>query len=106
VMAPLEHEGDTLGRVIFGPFIPEELDGLGAGLTAMTDFNLSQARQLMNKIRRAPEDTVQRVVNHFAKIAEVLIFTAYRSHLTAQLHIETVAESYSELQEKNRTLEE
>jgi two-component system sensor histidine kinase BarA len=107
VMAPIEHEGDTLGRVVFGPFLPDDVADIGATLAGMGDtFDLRQARQLLGKIRRAPEETVQRLVNHFAKVAEVLVFTSYRSHLTSQLHIETISESYRELQHKARALEE
>jgi len=107
LMSPIVYEGDMLGRIVFGPFIPEELEGLGRGLQELSgEFDLRRARELMERICRAPEATVQRVIDHFARIVDVLLFTSHRSLLTSQLHIETVTESYREVNEKNRKLSE
>jgi signal transduction histidine kinase len=46
------------------------------------------------------------VVEHFGRIVDVLLYTSHRSLLTSQLHIESVTESYREVNEKNRKLSE
>jgi len=107
LMLPIVYEGDTLGRIVFGPFIPQELAGLGETLQKLPgEFDLTKAKDLLERICRAPETTVQRVVEHFARIVDVLLYTSHRSLLTSQLHIESVTESYREVNEKNRKLSE
>ena len=59
----------------------------------------------MNKIRRVPQATAEKVLRHFAEILDVLVFTGHKNLLTARLHIEAVQESYREVQDKNRQLE-
>jgi signal transduction histidine kinase len=107
VMSPILHEHEPIGRVVFGPFVPDDLADLGQQLAALDGtFDLNEARELMGRIRKAPDQTVRRILEHFAKVVDVLVFTSYRSHLTSQLHVESITMSYRELQEKARQLEE
>jgi signal transduction histidine kinase len=53
-----------------------------------------------------PQATAEKILKHFAELLDVLVFTGHKNLLTARLHIEAVQESYRELQEKNRQLEE
>src|SRR4051794_25087660 len=105
LMMPVVYEGDLLGRIIFGPFMPEELGELGAELKALEgEFDLKKAKDLLDRIRRAPETTVRRILEHFAKLVDVLVFTSHKAMISSQLHIESVTESYREVQEKNKKL--
>ncbi|MCC7110772.1 MAG: histidine kinase, partial [Deltaproteobacteria bacterium] len=65
-----------------------------------------RAEQLVEQVRRAPDDLVAKLLTNVQKIVDVLVFTSYRSMLTSQMHIEAVTASYHELEEKNRTLKE
>ncbi len=105
LMMPVLYEGDLLGRIIFGPFMPEELGELGADLQSLEgEFDLKKAKDLIDRIRRAPETTVRRILEHFAKLVDVLVFTSHKAMISSQLHIESVTESYREVQEKNKKL--
>src|SRR5437870_4738781 len=105
LMMPILYEGDLLGRIIFGPFMPDEVGELGAELTALQgEFDLKKAKELIDRIRRAPESTVRRILEHFAKLVDVLVFTSHKAMISSQLHIESVTESYREVQEKNLQL--
>src|SRR4051812_2722688 len=105
LMMPILYEGDLLGRIIFGPFMPEELGELGTELKALEgEFDLKKAKDLLDRIRRAPETTVRRILEHFAKLVDVLVFTSHKAMISSQLHIESVTESYREVQEKNKKL--
>jgi two-component system sensor histidine kinase BarA len=107
LMMPILYEGDMLGRVIFGPFLPEEVGDLGADLKSLQgEFDLKKAKELIDRIRRAPESTVRRILEHFTRIVDVLVFTSHRAMISSQLHIESVTESYREVQEKNKKLSE
>src|SRR5256886_3253298 len=105
LMMPILYEGDVLGRIIFGPFMPEEVGELGAELQALQgEFDLTKAKELIDRIRRAPETTVRRILEHFARLVDVLVFTSHKAMISSQLHIESVTESYREVQEKNKKL--
>ena len=104
---PILYEGDSLGRIVFGPFIPDELAGLGEKLQTMgAEFDLLRAQELLERICRAPEAVVRRVIEHFARVVDVLLFTSHRALITSQLHIEAITESSREVNEKNRKLTE
>src|SRR5207249_125238 len=105
LMMPILYEGDILGRIIFGPFMPEEVGDLGAELQALQgEFDLKKAKELIDRIRRAPETTVRRILEHFAKLVDVLVFTSHKAMISSQLHIDSVTESYRQLQDKNKKL--
>jgi len=106
VVQPVLHEGDSIGRVVFGPFVPEELVELPATLTAIApDFDVTLAASYMQRIRRVPSETAEKILRHFMDLLDVMIFTGHKSLISARLHIEAVQESYRELEEKNRQLE-
>ncbi len=103
---PVLYEGDVIGRIVFGPFVPDDLVALPEALARLSPtFDVKQAASYVNKIRRVPQATAEKVLHHFAEILDVLVFTGHKNLLTARLHIEAVQESYREMQEKNRQLE-
>ncbi len=107
VVQPVVYEGDVIGRIVFGPFVPDDLVQLPATLTGIAkDFDAGLAAQYMQKIRRVPQATAEKILKHFAELLDVLVFSGHKNLLTARLHIEAVQESYRELQEKNRLLED
>ncbi|HEY6105503.1 MAG TPA: ATP-binding protein, partial [Anaeromyxobacteraceae bacterium] len=107
VVQPVLYEGDAVGRIVFGPFVPEDLVSLPSTLTGISsDFDERAANQYLTKIRRVSQPMAEKIVKHFADLVDVLVFTGHKNLLTARLHIEAVQESYRELQEKNRQLEE
>lgn len=107
VVQPVVYEGDTIGRIVFGPFVADDLVQLPRALLEISpDFDAGVATSFLQKIRRAPIATAEKILRHFAEILDVLVFTGHKNLLTARLHIEAVQESYRELQEKNRLLEE
>jgi signal transduction histidine kinase len=107
VVQPVVYEGDAVGRIVFGPFVPDDLVQLPRTLTDISpDFDPAMAASYMQKIRRVPQATAEKILRHFAEILEVLVFSGHKNLITARLHIEAVQESYRELQEKNRQLED
>jgi signal transduction histidine kinase len=93
--------------VVFGPFVPEDLAELPTTLTSISkDFDAAQAASYLQKIRRVPPETAEKILKHFMDLLDVMIFTGHKNLIAAKLHIEAVQESYRELQEKNRQLEE
>lgn len=106
LILPLLYERESVGRAVFGPFIPDDLASLPPSLVELRGLDLRRASELMSGIKRAEDSTVGRVLEHFVKICDVLVFSAYRVHLTSRMHIASVRESYRELVARNARLEE
>jgi signal transduction histidine kinase len=107
VAQPILYEGDVMGRVVFGPLVPDDLVELPPALRRIDpDFDVELARTYQQKIRRAALASAEKIVKHFTDVLDVMIFTGHKNLIAAKLHIEAVSESYRELSEKNRQLEE
>ncbi len=107
VVQPVLYEGDVVGRIVFGPFVPEDLVNLPGTLTSISsDFDARAATGYLTKIRRVAQPMAEKILSHFADLLDVLVFTGHKNLLTARLHIEAIQESYRELQDKNRQIEE
>jgi signal transduction histidine kinase len=107
LILPLTWEGDPFGRVIFGPFTPEQLSELPRTLRDIAPtLDLSLAQLHLAKVRRAPESSVAKVLLHFSQLLETLIAAGQKTYFTSQLHIEATLETNRELEAKNQRLEE
>ena len=107
VVEPVLYEGDLMGRVVFGPFVPDELTQLPDSLKKISaDFDAKLASSYLEKIRRVGIPTAEKILKHFMGLLDVMIFTGHKNLIAAKLHIEAVTESYRELQDKNRQLED
>jgi two-component system sensor histidine kinase BarA len=108
LILPIHWEGDSLGRVVFGPFFPDDLgDFPPASLKEISEgFDVANARRFVEKVRRAPEGTIARVLLHFSQLLQTLLFAGQKMFLTSQLHIEATLEQNRELEERNKKLEE
>jgi two-component system, NarL family, sensor histidine kinase BarA len=107
VVVPLHYEGDLMGRLIFGPYMPQGLPEPSDELYRIEPkLDRKRANELVEPVRRAPDELVAKLLTQVQRIVEVLVFTSYRALLTSQMHIESVTASYHELEEKNRTLKE
>ena len=107
VVVPLHYEGDLMGRLIFGPYMPQALPQPSEELYQISPaLDRARINSLVEPVRRAPDELVAKLLTQVQKVVEVLVFTSYRSLLTQQMHIESVTSSYHELEEKNRTLKE
>ncbi len=107
VVQPILYEGDVMGRVVFGPFVPEDLRELPLTLRRISsDFDAKLGESYQQKIRRVGVPTAEKILKHFMDLVDVMVFTGHKNLIAAKLHIEAVTESYRELSDKNRQLEE
>lgn len=107
IVVPLHYEGDLMGRLIFGPYMPQALPEPAPALYQIeSKIDRTRATKLVEAVRRAPDELVVKLLTQVQRVVEVLVFTSYRAMLTSQMHIESVTASYQELEQKNRTLKE
>ncbi len=108
LIVPILWEGDTLGRVVFGPFLPDDLKAFPPEtLTEIAaGFDMGESRKLVEKVRRAPEGTIARVMAHFGQLLATMLYGGQKMFMTSQLHIEATLENNRDLEERNRRLED
>lgn len=104
VVMPVLWEGDVLGRVVFGPFAPEELGDLSATLGEVRGLELERAHELVAHVRRMPESKVMKMLAHFGQVMAALLAAGQKSYLAGQLHLEAMLETQRELESQNAQL--
>jgi two-component system sensor histidine kinase BarA len=103
----IDYDGRRIGRLILGPYLPAEVKEVPASLLdADYAIDPQRARSLLNKVPRAKEETVSRLAAHLKRSLDLILFHGHKSMLTSQMHLASVRESYRELSEKNRRLQE
>jgi signal transduction histidine kinase len=105
LIAPICHEGDVMGKVVFGPYFPSggtpgQLQEVGARYSA------ESASRLFKQVRSAQDDVVYKIVKNLVQSIEVILYIGYKNTLTTRMHVEAVSASYTELQNKNQELRE
>lgn len=108
IIAPILWDGDVLGRVVFGPFMPSDLkDFPPPTLTSIsTALNLSELKNLVDLVRKAPESTIARVMLHFGTLLQTMLFSGHKWFLTSQMHVEATLEQNRDLEERAQRLSE
>jgi two-component system, NarL family, sensor histidine kinase BarA len=105
VIMPITYGGDMLGRVIYGPFLPQTLVEPGPEVRAFGEgFDPGQLWGYGAKIRRAPDETIIKILTNFRSVVDSITFVAIKALMTQQLHLESITASYNELSSANRAL--
>lgn len=103
---PIVHEGTVMGRVIFGPYAPDDLQGPPPSLRIYQEngLDLSRLGQYQRDIPRASEAAVGKVLNNLRNVLDVIIHASYKTHLTSQMHIASITGAFEDLERSNRDL--
>jgi signal transduction histidine kinase len=104
LMMPVQWDGDALGRVVFGPYAPEELTDVPASLAEVEGLDVQRARELLAHVERLPEHRVMKMLAHVAQVLAALLAAGQKSYLTGQLHLEAMLETQRDLESQNAQL--
>lgn len=99
---PIAHEGALVGRVIFGPYAPE--DRRAPPLPA--DVDAARVETLVLDVPRASEIQVDRILAHLASTLDVVIHSSYKQLMTSRLHIASISGAFEDLERTNKSLQE
>ncbi|MBL8950621.1 MAG: PocR ligand-binding domain-containing protein [Myxococcaceae bacterium] len=106
LIMPVTWEGDPMGRIVFGPFLPEDLKEFPQSLLDISSgLDVTNAQALVEKVRRAPESAVVKVILHFATLFDTMVASGQKMFLTSQMHVEATLESNRDLESRNNQLE-
>jgi signal transduction histidine kinase len=107
VVSPLHYERELMGRLIFGPYLPEAKPQVSERLHQIgKTLDRTRVDALVLSLPRISEERVAQLMTQMKRVIEVLTFTSHRSLLAQQLHIESTSSTHRELAEKNRALAE
>jgi signal transduction histidine kinase len=114
---PIEYDRRAIGRVVLGPYLPTDVevgtpkapDASGVPPTLLQvepRLRRERSAQLLTRLPRADEVTIERVSAHLVAVLDVILFSGHRALLTSKMHLASIRESYRELSEKTQKLEE
>jgi len=106
-VVPIIYDGRQLGRFVIGPFLPADVDEVPATLLAIDpDVKRERALRMLDEMPRVQQETARRISAHLRGILDLIMFSGHRAHLTSEMHLASVRESYRELAEKNAKLQQ
>ncbi|HEY1101123.1 MAG TPA: histidine kinase dimerization/phospho-acceptor domain-containing protein, partial [Myxococcota bacterium] len=107
VVVPISYEGDVMGRLIFGPYMPATSPGPSEQIYQIEGrVERRRVDRLVEPVRRAPDDLISKVLVQMQRVIEVILHTSFKQILTSQMHIESVTATYGELQDRASKLHE
>ncbi len=105
-IVPLTYQGRRVGRLVIGPYLPAELKEVPRKLLKLDrSMDQEEVRNALTEMPRVREATANRIVAHLRGIIDLLLFSSHRAHLTSEMHVASVRESYRELAEKTAKLQ-
>jgi len=106
-VTPVVHQTEVVGKIVIGPYLPAELERIPqAVLEIEPDIDVRRVRESLTAVRRLTATTVDKLAHTVASVVGALLFVSHKAHVANEMHIATVRESFRELTEKNRRLED
>jgi two-component system sensor histidine kinase BarA len=104
-IVPILYQGRSVGRIVLGPYLPADTREVPAALLAVDPgIEQHEARDRLAQLPRVRTETSDRIIEHLRGILDLLLFSSHRAHLTSEMHVASVRESFRELAEKNDRL--
>lgn len=100
LLAPIVLDGDVLGRVVMGPFLPQKPHPWPACL----DAEAHRLDRLSEKMEPTSEAKLVRLLLHFLSTLHLLMAAGQRVFFASCVHVETMVEHAKELEKQNRQL--
>ncbi|RLB46372.1 MAG: histidine kinase [Deltaproteobacteria bacterium] len=105
-VVPIEYHSRHVGRFVIGPYLPAERTEIPKTLlTVDPNIDADKAIAALGDMPRVREETALRIAHHLRNIVDLILFSSHRAHLTSEMHVASVRESYRELAEKNDALQ-
>jgi two-component system sensor histidine kinase BarA len=106
-VTPVVHQTETVGKIVIGPYLPAELERIPQAVFDLEPgVDVNRLRDSLTAVRRLTAATVGRLSETVAAVVGALLFVSHKSHVMSEMHIAAVRESFRELAEKNRRLED
>jgi two-component system, NarL family, sensor histidine kinase BarA len=104
---PFHYDARFYGKIVIGPFTnPVAAEASEDGKKILSVLDGSKFSQLLAKVPKAKMETVARIASHLKSALDLILFNAHKALLTSSAHLMSIRESFRELTEKSRSLEE
>lgn len=107
--APIAFQGTVVGKLVIGPYRPAEQDRLSRPSIAPPEeegIDLTDTAPLLQAMRQTPMTLLRKIASAMLSVLDAILFSAHKALLTSEMHIAAVRDSFGELSDKNRQLEE
>jgi two-component system sensor histidine kinase BarA len=104
--APIHAGTDVIGKLVFGPFLPEEVVSPPGHFLAMDEaVDPETAWAKTNHFQRVERELAEGLASNLASVVEIICFMGHKGQLTTDMHVQSMTEAYQEVARKNRELE-
>ncbi|EYF01350.1 periplasmic sensor signal transduction histidine kinase [Chondromyces apiculatus DSM 436] len=101
---PIEYDRRVIGRILIGPYIPEDASEPSAVPRPGGKVPEFQGPAEILGMRRMTERQLDHATEHLRAVLDSILFSGHRALLTSTMHVASIRESYRELSEKNAEL--
>jgi two-component system sensor histidine kinase BarA len=106
-VASINYQAEVIGKLVLGPYLPTEMKRVPVEQGDIDpDLDMTRLDDIMVGVPRVSANSVDQLGVTTRSVIDVLLLSAHKAHVTSQMHLATVGESYRELTEKNRKLED
>jgi signal transduction histidine kinase len=102
----LEYEKRPVGRIVLGPFLPAGTEAPRSLFDLDPGLDAERSKRLLPLLPQADGQTVTRIKDHLAAALDLILFSSHKAMLTTHMHVTSVKESYRQLEDKSRKLQE
>ncbi|HJK99770.1 MAG TPA: ATP-binding protein [Polyangiaceae bacterium LLY-WYZ-14_1] len=105
-VVPIDYQGRRVGRFILGPYLPAEVREVPQSLLVVDpELDAERARGALAEMPRVKQETADRIGDHLRRVIDLILFSSHQAHLTSEMHVASVRESFRELAEKTTQLQ-
>lgn len=103
----ITHDGRLIGRAVLGPFLTPDVTQVPRALLTIDEgVDAHQVKTLLARWPRAQQKTVLQIAKHLEKTLDLVLFNGHKALLVSSVHLASVRESFRQLEEKNRGLQQ
>lgn len=103
----LIYEGRNLGRIILGPFLEPHIEFPPESLLAVSGgIDRAELDGAWAELPRLSQEEALKLDAHVRSTLDLLIWSGLKAHMASSMHMASIQESFRELGEKNKKLQE
>jgi signal transduction histidine kinase len=106
--APIAMQGTAVGKLVLGPYRPsdQELQSRPSVIPPDEEIDLQETASLLSGMRQTPMSLIRKIASAMLSVLDAVLFSSHKALVTSEMHIAAIHESFNEVTEKNRQLEE
>jgi len=103
----IEFQKEIAGKLVLGPYLPVGEKKVLAEMRSIDrTFDAGMVTLMLDEMRTVSDGAIRKIVKAMLSVLEVILFSAHKAHITSEMHIASMRDSFRELADKNRQLED